>query len=56
MKVSGRVMGVIAVQSYGNPYETDSNDLEILHFVAEQTAIAINTKENERSLKQHETK
>ncbi len=51
LKIENKVIGVIAVQSYDNPDLYSKDDLEILTFVSEEIALAINKKQTEEQLK-----
>ncbi len=52
LKIENKVMGVIAVQSYDDPNLYSEKDLEILSFVSEEIALAINRKQAENQIKQ----
>ena len=54
LKIEGDVIGVIAAQSYTDPKRYDLKDVEVLHSVSEQVAIAIERKRNNESLKESE--
>ncbi|MFQ6614013.1 MAG: PAS domain S-box protein, partial [Fidelibacterota bacterium] len=43
-----QTIGIVAVQSYDNENAYDSGDLEVLNFVSDQIAIAIDRKRSER--------
>ncbi len=51
LKIENKVIGVIAVQSYDNPDLYSKDDLEILTFVSEEIALAINKKQTEEQIK-----
>ncbi|MES2695942.1 MAG: PAS domain S-box protein [Verrucomicrobiota bacterium] len=48
--VNGRALGVIALQDYSNPRAYDAEDLRLLNFVAEQTAVAVQRRQAEEAL------
>jgi PAS domain S-box-containing protein len=50
LKIKGEVVGVMAVQSYDNPYQYTARDANMLTAVSEQVALAIERKANERDL------
>jgi PAS domain S-box-containing protein len=50
LKIKGEVMGVMAVQSYTNPYQYTARDVNLMTSVSEQIALAIERKANERDL------
>jgi PAS domain S-box-containing protein len=54
LKLNNKIMGIIVLQSYHNPYEYDETDLEFVSFVAEQIAISINWKTQEINMKKSE--
>ena len=47
LKIKGEVIGVMAVQSYNNPYQYSARDVNLLVSVSEQIALAIERKANE---------
>ena len=51
LKIAGRVIGAMAVQSYDNPNLYSQKDIKILEFVSEQIATAIERKRMEEELK-----
>ncbi|MCK5050986.1 MAG: PAS domain S-box protein, partial [Candidatus Cloacimonetes bacterium] len=51
LKIGNKVIGVIAVQSYDNPDLYTKDDMEILTFVSEEIALAINKKQTEEQIK-----
>jgi len=51
LKIENKVIGVIAVQSYEDPNLYTEKDIEILTFISEEIAIAINRKQEEEELK-----
>jgi len=51
LKIDNKVIGVIAVQSYDDPNLYTEKDIEILNFISEEIAIAINRKQAEEELK-----
>ncbi|MEA2096359.1 MAG: PAS domain S-box protein [Candidatus Cloacimonadota bacterium] len=53
LKIGNKVMGVIAVQSYDNPDLYSKDDLEILTFVSEEIALAINRKQADERIKRN---
>jgi PAS domain S-box-containing protein len=53
---SGRAIGVIALQDYHNPTAFDEDDLRLLNFVAEQTAVAVQRRQAEDALKAAEVR
>jgi PAS domain S-box-containing protein len=50
LKIKGEVVGVMAVQSYSDPYQYTARDVNLLTSVSEQVALAIERKANERDL------
>ncbi len=50
LKIKGEVVGVMAVQSYDNPYQYAPRDVDLAVSVSEQVALAIELKANERDL------
>ena len=55
LKIENKVIGVIAVQSYDDPNLYTEKDIEILTFISEEIALAINRKQAEENLeKAHE--
>jgi len=50
LRAAKGVIGVVAVQSYHNRYLYSSDDMEILSFVSEQLAMAIERKQSEEQL------
>nr|WP_269203820.1 response regulator [Pseudodesulfovibrio alkaliphilus] len=50
LKIKGEVVGVMAVQSYSDPYRYTARDVNLLTSVSEQVALAIERKANERDL------
>lgn len=53
LKISGKTIGVMVVQDYKSEYTYGENEKEILMFVSEQTASAIEKKRNEEELKRY---
>ena len=51
LMLAGRAIGVIALQDYHNPNAFDDDDLRLLNFVAEQTAVAVQRRQAEDALK-----
>ena len=51
LKVENKVIGVIAVQSYDDPNLYTEKDIEMLTFVSEEIALAINRKQAEEQIK-----
>ncbi|AYA36100.1 PAS domain S-box protein [Hymenobacter oligotrophus] len=47
LSIGDRIIGVIAVQDYANREAYAPSDLEILHFISNQVALAIERKRNE---------
>ncbi len=56
LKTAKSIIGVVAVQSYSNPALYTSDDLELMTFVSEQIALAIEHKQTEEELKESEEK
>jgi PAS domain S-box-containing protein len=52
--LDGRPIGVIALQDYANARAFDDDDLRLLNFVAEQTAVAVQRRQAEAALKRAE--
>jgi len=51
LKIENKVIGVIAVQSYDDPNLYTEKDIEILTFISEEIALAINRKQVEEELR-----
>ena len=51
LKVENKVIGVIAVQSYDDPNLYAEKDIEILSFVSDEIALAINKKRTEEQIR-----
>jgi len=51
LKIKGEVVGIMAVQSYTNPYQFSGWDVDMLTSVSEQIAQAIERKEFEQDLR-----
>ena len=51
LKIENHVIGVIAVQSYDDPNLYTEKDMEILSFVSDEIALAINKKRAEEQIK-----
>lgn len=56
MRTAGRILGAIAVQHYEDDSVYDDDDKQMLTFVAEQTAWAIERKRAEQALRESEEK
>ncbi|MDM8543982.1 ATP-binding protein [Desulfococcaceae bacterium HSG9] len=54
--IRNEVIGVMAVQSYSNPYCYTKRDIDILTAVSNQVALAIKRKRDEEALKKSETR
>ncbi|WP_207434479.1 PAS domain S-box protein [Sabulibacter ruber] len=50
LSIGDRIIGVIAVRDYKNPEAYVSTDIEILHFISNQVALAIERKRNEEQI------
>ena len=50
LKIKGEVIGVMAMQSYTNPFQYSERDVDLLVSVSEQIALAIERKANEQDL------
>ncbi len=50
LKIDNKVIGVIAVQSYDDPNLYTEKDIEILNFISEEIALAINRKQAEEDV------
>ncbi|WP_205502575.1 PAS domain S-box protein [Rufibacter psychrotolerans] len=50
LSIGERIIGVIAVRDYKNPEAYVSTDIEILHFISNQVALAIERKRNEEQI------
>lgn len=50
LMLEGRAVGVIALQDYDNPRAYGPDDLGLLNFVAEQTAVAVRRRQAEAAL------
>ncbi|MDX5347327.1 MAG: PAS domain S-box protein, partial [Hymenobacteraceae bacterium] len=50
LAIGDRIIGVIAVQDYHNPDAYVQTDIEILHFISNQVALAIERKQNEEKI------
>ena len=51
LKIENKVMGVIAVQSYNDPNLYTEKDIEILTFISEEIALAIQHKQADEQIK-----
>jgi two-component system cell cycle sensor histidine kinase/response regulator CckA len=56
LKVADRTFGVVAVQSYAPNARLEEADKQVLTFVSQQLAIAIERKRNEEALRQSEVR
>lgn len=56
LRVRGQLIGVMAVQDYENDQAYGPEEMQILGFVAEQTALAIERKRAEQALRESEEK
>jgi two-component system cell cycle sensor histidine kinase/response regulator CckA len=56
LKVADRTFGVVAVQSYAPNARLEEADKQVLTFVSQQLAIAIERKRNEEALRQSESR
>jgi diguanylate cyclase (GGDEF)-like protein/PAS domain S-box-containing protein len=56
LSASGRVIGVLAVQSYSGAVRYRPEDVEVLEFVSTQVALAIERRRSEEALRQSETR
>ncbi|MFO7560096.1 MAG: PAS domain S-box protein [Desulfobacterales bacterium] len=54
LKIQNEVIGIMAAQSYTNPDQYDKTDINLLHSVSNQVAIAIERKKAEESLRASE--
>lgn len=54
LKVNNKVIGVMASQSYRNPFQFDAKDVEIFNSVSDQVALAIERKRTQEALKRSE--
>ncbi len=54
LKIGEEVIGVVAVQSYTDPYAYGEKEMEILKFVSEEIALSIERKKAEEALKESE--
>ncbi|GAA4300616.1 PAS domain S-box protein [Nibribacter koreensis] len=50
LSIGERIIGVIAVRDYKNPEAYVQTDIEILHFISNQVALAIERKRNEEQI------
>ncbi|MFC6998146.1 PAS domain S-box protein [Rufibacter roseus] len=50
LSIGERIIGVIAVRDYKNPEAYVQTDVEILHFISNQVALAIERKRNEEQI------
>ncbi|TPE44294.1 PAS domain S-box protein [Pontibacter mangrovi] len=50
LAIGDRIIGVITLQDYQNPDAYVSTDIEILHFISNQVALAIERKRNEEQI------
>jgi len=50
LAIGERIIGVITLQDYQNPEAYVSTDIEILHFISNQVALAIERKRNEEQI------
>lgn len=56
LKVDGKVIGLIFLQSYENENAYEENDLALMEFVSDQIAISIKRKETEQAIRESEEK
>ncbi|MCP4669853.1 MAG: PAS domain S-box protein, partial [Desulfobacula sp.] len=56
LMIKDEVIGVIAVQSYTDPYLYNEKDLQVLSSISDQVAIAIDRKQTEDELRESEKK
>lgn len=56
LQIKGEVIGVMATQSYQDPQDFDEMDLDILHSVSDQVALAIERKRSEQAMVASEKK
>ncbi len=56
LQIKGEVIGVMATQSYEDPYHFDKIDMDILHSVSDQVALAIERKRSEEAIVASEKK
>ena len=56
LKVADRTFGVVGVQSYAPKARLEEADKQVLTFVSQQLAIAIERKRNEEALRQSESR
>ncbi len=54
LKVENKIIGIVVVQSYTNPSLYSKKDLELLQFVSDEIAIAIEHKRSDEALEQSE--
>ena len=54
LKVKDKIIGIVVVQSYTNPSLYSKKDLELLQFVSDEIAIAIEHKRSDEALEQSE--
>ncbi len=54
LKVEGKIIGVLAVQSYTDEFAFDESDLKMLEFVSNQVSISIERKRTELALQENE--
>jgi len=54
LKIQNEVIGIMAAQSFTNPDQYDKTDINVLHSVSNQAAIAIERKKTEASLRESE--
>ena len=50
LQIKGEVIGVMATQSYQNAHDFDEIDMEVLHSVSDQVALAIERKRSEQAI------
>ena len=56
LQIKGEVIGVMATQSYRDAHHFDEIDLEVLHSVSDQVALAIDRKRSEQAIVASEEK
>jgi len=56
LKIKKRVIGLMVLHSYTDPYLYSEDDVKLMEFVSEQVAIAIETKRAEDALRESEEK
>lgn len=56
LKIQEKIIGVMAVQNYTDPHRYDQTDMDVLLSVADQVAMAIDSKRHQQALRNSESR